>query len=223
MEAVTYMSSAGIRVLIGCYKDLKAINGSFTVTSPSAKVRTILDMTHLSPLLLSDESFPDSPPATAEHGSAFKTDSGVFELLDTRLGQTLECRVLGDATRLEAGGYMGADLSAVEFPPGTFGLGLGAFGSDFSDCRDRFGEFLAVGGAAVYLPTDGASVPDYVVAAGNLVPEVQVLYGIRCEGRLSHHLRFQADEESRHMGFAEVVHACLTAAGARDRRDRNAR
>ena len=37
-------------------------------------------------------------------------------------------------------------------PPGSFGFGLGAFGRDFEDCRGRFGELLAAGGAAVYLP-----------------------------------------------------------------------
>ena len=46
-----------------------------------------------------------------------------------------------------------------------FALGIGAFGASDADCRDRFGEFIAVAGAAAYLPGDGTDVPDYLVAS----------------------------------------------------------
>jgi len=107
------------------------------------------------------------------------------------------CRVMGNSSPLERGEYREANMTAVSFPEATFGLGLGAFGSDFADCRDRFGEFLAVAGAAGYLPTDGASAPDYLLSAGSFVPEVRVLYGIRCEGQFAQLARFEAAKENR--------------------------
>src|SRR5438552_10019751 len=55
LAAVTYLSSAGIRILLGHYKQLTEIQGSFKVTEPSPFVRKILDMTRLSPLLISDK------------------------------------------------------------------------------------------------------------------------------------------------------------------------
>ena len=70
----------------------------------------------------------------------------------------------------------------VTYPSATFGFGLGAFGHGFEDAQTRFGEFLAVGGSAAYLPTDGTNVPDFMVSSGKLVPEMNVLYGLRCEG-----------------------------------------
>jgi len=51
MAAVTYLSSAGIRILIIFYKQLAEIQGSFAVINPSLSVRKILDMTRLSPSL----------------------------------------------------------------------------------------------------------------------------------------------------------------------------
>src|SRR5436309_10585928 len=58
MKDVTYLSSAGIRVLVIFYKQLTEIQGSFAVTTPSVSVRKILDMTRLSPLLISDGPEP---------------------------------------------------------------------------------------------------------------------------------------------------------------------
>src|SRR5436305_6973607 len=52
LAAVTYLSSAGIRILLQYYKQLTQIHGSFIVTDPSPFVRKILDMTRLSPLLI---------------------------------------------------------------------------------------------------------------------------------------------------------------------------
>src|SRR5436190_12652146 len=100
MESVTYLSSAGIRVLIGCYNDLKEINGSFAVTSPSRQVRNILDMTRLSPILLSDAAdVVAASPAPAPEHSVFSTENGVFELLEMTPGGSLQCRTFGDSAR----------------------------------------------------------------------------------------------------------------------------
>ena len=72
----------------------------------------------------------------------------------------------------------------MPFPSGSFGLGLGAFGEGFADCRDRFGEFLAAGGCAITLPTnDLHALPDYIVEEGVLVPRVETLYAASRRGR----------------------------------------
>jgi anti-anti-sigma factor len=214
MEAVTYLSSSGIRVLIACYKDLKQINGSFAVTAPSKQVRKILDMTGLSTLLLAD--VPGAAPADApvEHQRTIHTENGLFEVLDAHEANALGCRVIGDHQSSQRGNWEASDMSQVHFPVGAFGLGIGAFGSDYLECRDRFGEFIAAGGAAAYLPTDGASTPDYFVATGSLVPEVGMLYGICCEGSFSHHLRFSPGDQARDVGLSEIVSTCLKAADA---------
>jgi anti-anti-sigma factor len=213
MEAVTYLSSSGIRVLISCYKDLKQINGSFAVTSPSHQVRKILDMTGLSTLLLADVAGVAPVDAPVEHQRAIHTENGLFEVLDSHEAKALACRVIGDHQNSHRGNCAG-DMTQVRFPAGAFGLGIGAFGSEYLDCRDRFGEFVAAGGAAAYLPTDGASTPDYLVATGSLVPEVAMLYGICCEGGFSHHLRFSPGDQARDVGLSEIVSTCLKTADA---------
>jgi hypothetical protein len=51
---------------------------------------------------------------------------------------------------------------------------------------------LAVGGAAVYLPTDGTNVPDFLIAGADAAPEVRLLYGLRFAGAPALHARFEA-------------------------------
>src|ERR1041385_2990483 len=56
MAAVSYLSSAGIQLLIGFHKKPDQIDGSFGVTEPSDMVRKVLDLTRLSPVLVIDTS-----------------------------------------------------------------------------------------------------------------------------------------------------------------------
>src|SRR5262249_25254078 len=76
-------------------------------------------------------------------------------------------------------------------------------------CRNRFGEFLTVAGAAAYLPTDGSNMPDYLVATGTLVPAVEVLYCLTCAGELSHLVRFEVKKDAPAVTLTELVGTCL--------------
>src|SRR5207249_4220327 len=106
------------------------------------------------------------------------------------------------------------DCHTVSFPASTFAIGLGAFGNDFSDCRSRFGEFLSVAGASAYQPADGTNVPDYLVAAGTFVPELQVLYCAMGEGRFRHLARFEASKEAGAVRLSDLIHAGFEIAGS---------
>ena len=47
LSDVSFMSSAGIGVLMRCYKQLQRIDGSLVIIRPSPQVRTVLEMTGL--------------------------------------------------------------------------------------------------------------------------------------------------------------------------------
>jgi anti-anti-sigma factor len=215
LASVTYLSSAGIRILLHRYKQLNEIHGSFAVTNPSPFVRKILDMTRLSPLLISDRVPAQAPAAQPAKVAArrIEHECGTFDVLDYVPGATLECRVIGDPALIAECRYSEAHARKVAFPETALGLGLGAFGSDFQDCRNRFGEFLAVAGAAAYLPTDGSNVADYMLSAGSFVPEVNMLYGVACDGQFASLARFEAARDTRGIRLSDVVETCLEIAG----------
>lgn len=208
-SGVDYISSLGIGVIVTQYKLLQSVNGSLIVTNPSKFVREILTTVGLSGVLLEGAKNRHlSGPAPARR----ETRGGaIFEVFPQPTSQPISCMLIGDPGKLASAAYSEADCTNVAFPSGTFGLGLGAFGTGFVDCQSRFGEFLAVGGCALALPTSGAdAVPDYVMQAGSLIPHVETLYAITGTGDFSEMIRFDsvADGPGK-IGLSELIASLL--------------
>lgn len=214
LKEVDYISSMGIRVLVTFYKKLDAIQGSFVVNESSDSVLKILEMVGLKETLMPSKSAaaaaaqPAIPARTIERPTA-KMD--VFPLAGEA---PMIVRRVGDPSLLEGAGFQENDCSAVRVIDGSFGIGLGALGPNFAECRERFGEFLAVAGAAAYQPSDGSNVPDYLMAEGAFVPELQVLYGLVCEGPFHTLGRFEVNGEARAVTLSVLAELALEAAQA---------
>ena len=127
----------------------------------------------------------------------FSTAAASYEVMELVAAKPLVCSRIGDPGLLNGCRFSAADCRKVKFPSACFGFGLGAFGDGFEDAQTRFGEFLAVDGAAAYLPTDGSNVPDFMVSRGDLVPEMNVLYGLQEGGFLCTFSRFSKHQELR--------------------------
>jgi anti-anti-sigma factor len=213
LSEVPYLSSAGIGLLMQFYNQLKGIGGSLVVTNPSDRAKLILDLCKLSPILLSNAASV-APPHPKTEIRRFSSPLASYEVVEYNMERRLVCQRIGDPGLLQGCRFGPQNCRTIKFPSGSFGLGLGAFGHDFEDSQARFGEFLAVGGSAAYLPTDGTNVPDFMVASGELVPELNVLYGLRCEGEFSHLMRFESATAEGPVPLAELVRASLEVAGA---------
>jgi anti-anti-sigma factor len=213
MAEVAYMSSVGIRVLLKFHKQLRGINGSFAVSNPSEPVKTVLELAGLQTLLAVEAQ---SEPTAAEQRPSrlFDRDGASFELFPLDPSGAVCARLIGNPELLSGSRFGSQHCRAVRFPAGTFGIGLGAFGSGFSDCQARFGEFLVAAGSAAYLPTDGTNVPDYLVSTGALVPELNVLYAVLCDGNFAELARFETKVGAGPVALSDVASACLEAAEA---------
>ena len=204
LAGVRFISSAGVRVLMQFYKELAGLNGSLSVEQPSPDVVTVLEMVGLAKLLSGQ---PETPSESPKESDTTPVRQGNVIGSWRALSQPgcLKGFLTGDPTRLHRGGYSEQDCRLESFPPNRFGLGLGAIGQGFQDCRNRFGEFLAVAGAAAYLPTDGTNHPDYLAQTGSLVPQINVLYGMSFEGAFSHQLKFEAAEGVAGVTLSELM------------------
>ena len=193
LAGVDYLSSAGIRVLIKFYKQLKAIDGNLRIANPSEAAAAILELAGLSGLLIAGGSVAQATkPAEPRR---IEKENAVYYAYPVASDSKLSCALVGDPQKLQTSGYSGSDSKGVSFPESTFGVGIGAFGNDFNECKERYGEFIAVEGVAAYLPTDGTNVPDFMISEGLLVPQLEVLYGITAQGLFSTLLRFEAKAE----------------------------
>ncbi len=211
---ISFLSSAGVGLLVKFHTQLKNIGGTFIVTSPSERVKQVLDLCRLSTILLAQTAPAVPPTAPRKEARRFSSPAGSFEVIECAPGKPLICERLGDPGLMNGCRFGPADCQAIAFPASTFGFGLGAFGNGFDDSQSRFGEFLAVGGSAAYLPTDGTNVPDFMVSSGKLVPEMTVLYGLRGEGGFSHLMRFETSGVEGPICLAELVRTALEISGA---------
>jgi len=210
LKEITFISSAGLRVLLKFYKELKAINGNFSITALSEGAEQVLKLSGFYEMLVAAPApaTVSLPSAETARVHSFTHGSGTYQIHELDFNGTLAYRTFGNAAKL-AEGYTRDDCQKITFSTAKLGLGLGALGRDFDECADRFGEFLSVANTAAYLPTDGSDKPDYSLGTGSLVPEIHALYGLTCEGNFSHLLRFEAKEDPGVIALSELAGSVL--------------
>jgi len=228
LSRVPYLSSAGIGVLVRLHHEFKSIQGSFAVANCSPTALKSLEITNLADLLVA------KGPATrgeAEGGSArtlpssdvtkrLENNGVVYEVFSLKPEARLECLTVGDPSSLEQSGFSKACCHTLQFSEGAFAIGLGALGENFEDCQERFGEFIAAGGAVAYLPTDGTNAPDFLLAGGTTLPGAQVCYAIACEGPgrqpFQNLIRFEAASSDAPVALSVLLATCLELAEAQE-------
>ena len=212
MAEVSYMSSAGIRVLLTFYKQLNAINGIFGVVNPSKEVRTVLDLSGLS--LLITEAVGTSP-AKNESGVTLQSARASWTLFSPSAAVApLPVSIVG--TSAVYAGEQPASSAVTSFDDDVVALGVGALGISEADHASRAGELLAAAGAAAFQPADGStSRPDFMVKEGALVPQGRLSLGITCRGPLQILARFEASKEARAVGLTELAEKALEVAQAK--------
>lgn len=208
MSAVSYISSAGIRVLLTCHKQLRAINGLFGVIRPSESVRSVLELSGLQ-MLITSEVAASAPPDDADKKLA--SPSAAYELFTLGAGG-MKIEAVGDAALLTRGSS--TQPVTQRFDSNTVALGIGALGGNFAESASRCGELLAVAGVAAFQPADGSSRPDFMLSEGALVPEGHLVLGLSAKGSFTSLLRFEANDEDRRIGLTELMQTALEASGA---------
>lgn len=203
---VGFLSSAGISVLLRYYRKLRESNGNLRVVHPNDLVRSVMDHSGITSFLVHGEEVTTRKKQQQAEAAFTVRDTAraVFSIAVPHPGAHLRCSIHGHPDRLFQRDTSFGERHRVTFPADTMGLGIGAFGVDEQDSRSRFGEFLAAGGGAVYLPSDGTNVPDYMLSTGSFVPEMDLLYGISCSGPCSHFARFEAKIDARGVAISEI-------------------
>jgi anti-anti-sigma factor len=202
---VSYISSAGIRILLKYSKQLTAARGALRVVRPTEAVFSVIRLSGLAGILLTptrQQQAPDSAvPPTLKAGQAEPrrwTSAGIdFESYELSSTGTLEGHILGRPELFANGQLSSVESQRLRCTSDTLAVGLGAFGLHPQDIQSRLGESLAVAGMAVTLPTDGSSVPDYQLTEGELVPELHLAYGLVARGMFSRLIRFEARRSQR--------------------------
>lgn len=213
MSQVSFLSSAGIRVLMLLFKQLQSVGGRLTVLDPAPPVRSVLDMVGFSRWVEISSAAAASAPAEARPAEAIPTLSigeHTLEIYPLAAGAVQQGRLLGDPAAAMAG-TPSATVDALRLPAGSLCIGLGALGGKADDELAHAGELLAVGGLAIVLPGDDPAHPDWLVQQGEWVPEAAMLYGIHASGEFAHLLRFGTTPDAPAIRLSELAQAALQA------------
>jgi len=202
MSGVEYLSSAGIRILVSQYKKIKKIGGLFVLEELSPAVSDVLKMVGMISILTEDT--PDIP-AVAEEETQFAEIKGHRFEKEFLSDEPMSLELAGNPSLSTISGFTAVDNKKIKFKSNQYALGIGAIGKDFEDCRPRYGEFLALGDALVYKPSDGSKIPDYTVKSGRLEPEINALYSIFVGGPFSSRISFEALKAGDNLTFQELV------------------
>lgn len=218
LAAVAYISSAGLRVLLTAYKQLRAIKGEFSLGPVSAEARAVLDLAGLAMLLAPADvatavsAVPVAAPAApAAHASPRAT----YELHQLSANTPpLTIAALGDPAGPSTAVSIPSLQKPLSFGPASFALGLGALGPDAKEASARLGEFLAIAGAAVFQPTDGSARPDFALCQAGFVPQGHLPVGLRGDGAFPRLARFAVANDALAVPLSELAATALELSGA---------
>jgi anti-anti-sigma factor len=213
---VSFLSSAGIGVMVKHHQQLGRISGGFRVVNPSPAVAAVLRITRLADVLIGEVAAVATtkivaPPAIPR---SIETRDLALDVFNLDPHGTLASRALGRPEALAAGTFTDADAATLEGLTPAFAVGIGAFGDSFTDCLARFGELVSVAGATAYQPADGTNVADYLIAKGPIGSAVRLLYGFTCDGAFSHLVRFEPLQPGAAITPSRLATACLDVAGS---------
>jgi len=210
LGGVDFMSSAGLRVLIKYHREFKRLGGFLSIVESSKSVRSVLELSGLASAFAPSRDSVVASVSSTESAASAASEKREYEKLTCTIytqssAASFSCRMVGDPTKLEDSQFVEADAFRLKVTKDVLAVGLGAFGDRFSECRTRFGEFLATGGTAIYLPGDGTKTPDYLLPRGAMVPEVQILYGLILTGGFSGQIRFEAKPSGEKVPLSEIL------------------
>lgn len=216
---VAYLSSLGISVLLRFQKQTHALAGTLKIIHPSQEVTEILEISKLLPMLVGK---PPTHPGRMEttivkrlpkRGTIREHEGMILESFTYSNVRPLRCRVVGDPALLRTCHFQENDCRPITLNSQIFALGVGALGRDYAGCQGRFGEFLAAGGVAAYLPTDGRNVPDFLLLGESKAAHAWLCYGILGEGPFSCLTRFETKKEASPLLLTELAKVHLDLLG----------
>ncbi|MCX6224968.1 MAG: STAS domain-containing protein [Bacteroidia bacterium] len=210
MAGVQYLSSAGIRILANQYKKIKKIGGVFVLEDLSGAVSEVLKMVGMLNILTEGAQ----EPAPTEKAESQFTEINRYRFdIESLSNELMTIRLTGNPGLALTSGFTASDNQKIKFSDNRYGIGIGAIGEGFDDCKSRYGEFLALGDALVYKPSDGSKIPDYTVKTGRLEPEINALCSVQAEGNFSNRITFEPMELSPSISLGDLANGFVQTSG----------
>jgi anti-anti-sigma factor len=164
---LSYLSSAGVRFLLGVQKAAAASGSALVLSGLQPFCASVLEMSGLSGMIPVYATVADAVHAlrggsAAVEGERRETAAGafVFHAVGSTAG-TID--ILGDIANVIECAITPELVAGKPFFETEYSLGLGALGGAPEDYLPVMGEAMMAAGTMVWLPTDGNDTPDYMI------------------------------------------------------------
>jgi len=217
LDGVSFLSSAGIRVLFETQREARGAGGDCHVRTASGPVRKVLELTRLDTILMRPAGDAAGPPraaraGTPQRGAVNHVESRSFEDRGVRFvgfrpppPKPLVGRVLGAASAV-SGGPQRPDQFTIG--PDSFALGLAAVADD-GGIVDTAGEVVAACAAVYHRPPRSFAAVDYLLGEGDLVPEINAVTGLAWQGLPGGFAAFEPTDDRPAVAIDELVAGLL--------------
>lgn len=206
LSGVSFVSSAGLRVLLIYLKQMRTVKGSLRFVRPSEKVRSIFDLSGLTHLL--SAALGESAPGDTIPSVPLPDHTGTYVTVQRRDVPAGTVTLHPDRRD-----NIGETYPQIRYPGARMGFGIGAFGDAGSGVERLFGEYLSAGGVTVCVPTDGRDHPDYMIEDGVFVPTISVWSGLSMHAEFSRQVNFEASEQYRGVPLSSLGLLALRETG----------
>ena len=225
---VSFLSSAGIRVLFNVHRAAKTAGARCLIGAASEPVARVLELTRLAPILREPRPQESQPQESLGTGGRGQTPSGDaapaavgHATSDTRAGRILfvglelpgSGGLKGDVVGASAAAMLGSGLGRLDDTPSrpvprhAFGLGLAGLADDA--LATIAGEMLAACGAVFHRAPQPFAAIDYSLGEGSLVPTVRLASGLIWEGLPRGRAGFEPADDEPAVRFDELAAALL--------------
>ena len=225
LSGVDYLSSAGIRVLLGLKKRLKQRDGTLALINVREFPKNVLEMAGFQKVLDIYPTLQDAQIACRvkprEEGLLFGVSypsfvvNGVTYAIEPGSTKAASLVVLGDLNKVLESAITPLDIRTLGFKEADYSLGLGALGKDVADAMPLMGEMITLHGSMVYVPTDGHFTPDFFTPVKE-TGDVKIFTGfnVRLSGPFHDLFTFETPRENG-VSLAEIYSAIFTLARTR--------
>lgn len=217
---VSFLSSAGIRVLFNVHRAAKTAGGKCLIGEASEPVARVLELTRLATILREPQGTGnhgpnpsgDAPIEGAGNASAeFREGRILFIGWETPGTGELQAEVVGSSDDVLLGRLR--ETTSRSVPRHVFGLGLAGLADD-RPLAAIAGELLAACGAVFHRGPQSFTAVDYSLGEGSLVPTVHLASGLIWEGLPRGRAGFEPAAEEASVRLDELAAALLERAQA---------
>lgn len=213
LEGVHYLSSAGLRVLVGTQKQLGKVGGELILVRASEPVFNVLELGGL----LKAFRMVEGPGAvlqgmgsSPEHAATreMEREGAVLSILESPGSPAGQLSVIGSQDPLAGSAYTEQDVVCVDPRHLSFGAGLAAVGDSFEDVRDLFGEAVLLQGGLYYYPAAPRATVDFMLGGSEGGGyEARFLHGFGFTGAFRYRFAFEGKE--KFLSLQELLGLCF--------------